>query len=168
MARIAIGAFLGTDLGALLGTVLGSAIGIMSLAAFVATPLRAQNADIENLKAKISAAQTTQQSFAKGLPHCGELNGTNFYFEARDRVFDLADYHRSLNSLALQGSFNPATRKPWNEADADARWAEAQQLARKDKTDCELAASLPSLQNKLQALLQQTAASQTDPSASKK
>ncbi len=150
------------------GTFLGSVIGITSLAAFVATPVRAQNADIENLKGKISAAQMAQQNFAKGLPHCGELNGTNFYFEARDRVFDLAEYHRSLNSLALQGSFNPATRKPWTQADADARWTEAQQLARKDKTNCELAASLPGLQNKLQALQQQTAASQTDPSASKK
>lgn len=160
MARNVIGTFWGPGL--------GGALGIMSLAALVATPLRAQNADIEDIKGKIAAAQRAQQFFAKGLPHCKELNGTNFYFEARDRVFDLAEYHRSLNSLALQGNFNPATKKPWTQADADARWAEAQQLAINDRTNCELVASLPSLQNKLQALQQQTAASQTDPSARKK
>jgi hypothetical protein len=164
MARIVMGILSG----AVLGTRLGSVIGVASLATtFVATTVRAQNTDIETLKAKISAAQMAQRDFAKGLSHCGELNGTNFYFATHDRVFDLAEYHRSLNSLALQGNFNPETRKPWTQADADARWAEAQALALKDKTNCDLAASLPGLQNKLQAL-QQTAASQTDPSASKK
>jgi len=154
--------------GALLSAVLAGVLGIVSLAAFVASPVRAQTADIEGLKGQISAALSAQQIFAKGLPYCKELNGTNFYFEARNRVFDLADYHRALNSLALQGNFNPETKKPWTQADADARWAEAQQLARMDKTNCELVASLPGLQNKLQALQQQTAASQTDPSANKK
>ena len=65
-----------------------------------------------------------QQMFAGGLPHCSELNGTNFYFERRDRVLNLEDYHRSLDSLVLSADvFNPETKRPWNQQDADARWA---------------------------------------------
>ena len=158
----------GTAFGTAFGTALGSVFGAIFLAAFFATPLRAQNAAAEDLQGKISAAKTAQQNFARGLQHCSELNGTNFYFQLRDRVLNLEDYHRSLDSLALQGGFNPETKRPWNKQDADARWAEAQQQALKDKANCELVASLPDLQKKLQALQQQTAASQSDPSANKK
>ena len=84
--------------------------------------VRAQTAAINDLKGKIFDAKMAQQTFAGGLKHCSELDGTNFYFQPRDRVLNLDDYHRSLESLALQGVFNPETKRPWNEQDADARW----------------------------------------------
>jgi len=142
------------------GTALESVFGAVFLATFFATPLRAQDAAVVDLKEKISAAQTAQHSLARGLQHCGELNGTNFYFQSRDRVLNLEDYRRSLQSLALQGSFNPETRQPWNKQDADAHWAQAQQQALKDKANCELVANLPDLQKKLQTLQQQATATQ--------
>ncbi len=146
----------------------GSGLAALILAGFFATPLRAQSASAEDLQGKISAARTAQQTFARGLLHCSELDGTNFYFQKSDRVLSLEDYHRSLNSLALQGNFNPETQRPWNKQDAEARWGEAQQQAAKDKANCTLVASLPDLQKKLQALQQQAATSQSDPTATKK
>jgi hypothetical protein len=134
----------------------------------VATPLRAQNAAIDDLKGRIFDAKMTQQTFAGGLAHCRELNGSNFYFQPRDRVLNLDDYHRALDNLALQGVFNPQTKQPWTQQDADARWTQVQQQAVKDKANCDLVASLPDLQKKLQALQQQAASSPGDPSAKKK
>lgn len=134
----------------------------------LATPLHAQNTAIDDLRGKIFDAKMAQQTFAGGLPHCRELNGSNFYFQPRDRVLDLNEYHRSLDNLALQGVFNPETKRPWNQKDADARWAEVQQQALKDKADCELVTSLPDLENKLQALQRHAAAPQDNPSTSKK
>lgn len=129
-------------------------------AAGFAMPLRAQTPAMNDLRGQIFDAKMAQQMFAGGLPHCSELNGTNFYFERRDRVLNLEDYHRSLNSLVLSQTFNPETRRPWSQQDADARWAEVQKLAVTDQANCALVASLPDLQKKLQEL-QQAAASQS-------
>src|SRR6516225_12449243 len=72
------------------------------------TPLHAQNSEAPNdIKAKIWEAQLVQRNFAGGLRHCTELNGTNFYFEQRDRVLNLQDYRRSLDNLSAQGAYNP-------------------------------------------------------------
>jgi len=68
----------------------------------------------------------------------------------------------------MAGSFNPDTKRPWTKADAETRWAQAQQQAHQDKTSCELVANLPDLQKKLQALQQQAAATRNGPSASNK
>jgi hypothetical protein len=137
-------------------------------AALSATPVLAQNAAINDLKGKIFDAKMAQQSFAGGLKHCGELNGTNFYFQQRDRVLNLEDYHRSLDNLAMQAVFNPETKRPWNQQDADARWQQVKQQAAKDQTNCALVASLPDLQKKLEALEQPGTASQNDaPQANK-
>src|SRR5438552_4033165 len=87
-----------------------------------------------------------------------ELNGTNFYFEVRDRVLNLQDYHRSLDNLAAQGAFNVETKRPWNKQDADARWAQVQKQAVTDQANCALVSSLPFLQKKLKELEQQTGA----------
>jgi hypothetical protein len=95
-----------------------------------------------------------QRNVAAGLPHCSELNGTNFYFQARDRVLNLQDYRRSLDNLAMQGAFNPETRRPWNKQDADARWAQVQKQAATDQANCAAVASLPSLRNQLKELQQ--------------
>jgi hypothetical protein len=50
--------------------------------------------ELNELKAKIWEAEVAQRNFAAGLPHCSELNGTNFYFYPQNRVLNLQDYHR--------------------------------------------------------------------------
>jgi hypothetical protein len=90
-----------------------------------------------------------QRNFAAGLPHCSELNGTNFYFYRRDRVLNLQDYRRSLDNFVAEGALNPETRRPWNKQNADARWAHAQKQASTDQANCAAVASLPSLRQKL-------------------
>src|SRR5215469_12504512 len=116
------------------------------LAMPMATPLHAQTSEALNeIKAKIWEAQLVQRNFAAGLRHCNELNGTNFYFEQRDRVLNLQDYRRSLDNLVMQATFNPETRHPWNKQDADARWAQVQKQATADQVNCAAVASLPSL-----------------------
>src|SRR5262252_358090 len=119
-------------------------------------PLHAQNAEsVSDIKAKIWDAELAQRNFARGLPHCNELNGTNFYFDARDRVLNLQDYRRSLDNLVTQGSFNIETRRPWNKEDADARLAQVQKQAVADQASCAAVASLPFLRKKLKELEQQ-------------
>ncbi len=58
----------------------------------------------------------------------------------------------------MQRVFNPATKKPWGQEDADARWDEVRKQALSDKANCALVASLPDLQKKLDELQQQAAA----------
>jgi hypothetical protein len=123
------------------------------------TPLRAQNSEaVNDIKVKIWKAQLVQRNFAAGLRHCTELNGTNFYFETRDRVLNLQDYHRSLDNLSAQGAFNPETRRPWSKQDADARWEQVQKDAVTDQANCAVVASLPFLEKKLKELEQQSGA----------
>jgi hypothetical protein len=109
---------------------------------------------LNELKAKIWEAELAQRNFAAGLPHCSELNGTNFYFQARDRVLNLEDYRRSLDNLLIQGAFNPETRRPWNKQDADARWAQVQKQAATDQANCAAVASLPFLRKQLKEVQQ--------------
>lgn len=125
----------------------------MPLALTVASSLHAQDA-LNELKAKTWEAELAQRNFAAGLPHCSELNGTNFYFQARDRVLNLEDYRRSLDTLLMQGAFNPETRRPWNKQDADARWAQVQKQAATDQADCAAVASRPFLRKQLKELQQ--------------
>jgi len=86
---------------------------------------------------------------------CSELNGTNFYFQPRDRVLNLQDYRRALDSFVMQGAYNPETKRPWNKEDAEARWAQMQKQATTDQANCAAVASLPSLRLKLKELQQQ-------------
>ncbi len=122
-------------------------------------PLHAQKTVIDDVKGKIFDAKMAQQAFAGGLRHCSELNGSNFYLLTRDRVLSLEDYHRSLDSLALQKAFNPETKRPWSQQDADARWAQVKQQAITDKATCALVASLPALEKELDELQKQSTAS---------
>jgi hypothetical protein len=99
----------------------------MPIALILAGSLHAQNlTEVNDLKGKIWEAELAQRNFAAGLRHCNELNGTNFYFDQRDRVLNLQDYRRSLDNLVAAGMFNQETRRPWNKQDADARWAQVQ------------------------------------------
>ena len=68
----------------------------------------------------------------------------------------LDDFHRSLASLAKGQVFNPETHKPWTDQDANQRWDLAQKEAVRDKANCDLIASLPFLQKKLQELESQS------------
>jgi hypothetical protein len=115
-------------------------------AAFFATPLHAQTAAINDLRGKIFDAKMAEQTFAAGLKHCSELDGTTFYMQTRDRGLKREDYHHSLDNLAAQGIFNPETKRPWNQQDADARWDVIQKEAASDQATCALVASLPDLQ----------------------
>jgi len=102
--------------------------------------------ELNELKAKIWEAEVAQRNFAAGLPHCSELNGTNFYFSKQNRLLNLQDYRRSLDNLVTQGVFN--------RQDADARWAQVQKQATTDQANCAAVASLPSLRQKLKELQQ--------------
>ena len=128
------------------------------LALAVSASARAQTAEINDLKGQIFDAKMAQQTFGRGLSHCSELNGTNFYLRQRDRVLNLEDYHRSLESLAQEHVFNPETRRPWNAEDAVARWDMVQKQAADDRRNCSLIARLPELEKKLDELQKQAAA----------
>jgi hypothetical protein len=119
---------------------------------------RAQTPEINDLKGQIFDAKMAQQTFGRGLTHCAELNGTNFYFRQRDRILNLEEYHHSLESLAQERTFNPETRRPWNEEDAIARWDMVQKQAADDRRNCSLIARLPELEKKLDDLQKQAAA----------
>jgi hypothetical protein len=128
----------------------------MPIALTLASSLQAQDlTELNDLKADIWEAELAQRNFAAGLPHCSELNGTNFYFYPRDRVLNLQDYRSSLDNFVREGAFNPETRRPWNKQDADARWAQVQKQASIDQANCAAVASLPSLRQKLKELQQQ-------------
>jgi hypothetical protein len=119
---------------------------------------RAQNQTIADLKGKIFDARMAKQTFAGGLKFCSELDGQHFYLQPRDRVLDLDDYHRSLESLVRQKVFNPDKRQPWTEQDATGRWEQVKQQALKDKATCDLVASLPDLEKQLDDLEKAAAA----------
>ncbi len=127
----------------------------MPIALSLASSLHAQDlTELNDLKGKIWEAELAQRNFAAGLRHCNELNGTNFYFDQRDRVLNLQDYRRSLDNFVMAGTFNSETRRPWNKEDADARWAQVQKAATTDQANCAAVASLPSLRQKLKELQQ--------------
>ena len=138
--------------------ILHAGVGASLATVLVAPALHAQTPSINDIKGKIFDAKMAQQTFAGGLKHCAELNGTNFYFQPRDRVLGLDEFHRSLDSLALQGVFNPETKRPWNKADADARWLQVQKQAVTDQANCALVAKLPELQRTLDDLERRPAA----------
>ena len=113
---------------------------------------KAQQQAVDDLKGKIFDARMAQRTFERGLKYCGELDGRHFYFLARDRVLDLEEFHRSLESLAKQQVFNPEKRRPWTEQDAAERWEQAKKQATSDQANCALATSLPELEKQLEEL----------------
>jgi len=116
------------------------------------TPAYAQNQAIDDLKGKIFDARMAKQTFAAGLKFCNELDGKHFYFQPRDRVLDLEEYHHSLENLAKQQVFNPEKHRPWTEQDAAERWEQVKKQAASDQANCQLVASLPALEKQLDEL----------------
>jgi hypothetical protein len=132
-------------------------LGVTSVA-----PLGAQGPTVNELKGKIFDGHMLEKTFVNGLRFCKELDGKNFYFEPRNRVLNLDEYHRSLENLARERVFNPATHRPWTEEDAAARWDQVQKEALTDKANCELVATLPELEKQLEELEKKTAASKKE------
>ena len=128
------------------------AFGAIALCLMPLAPARAQNQAVDDLKGKIFDARMTKQTFGAGLKFCAEFDGKHFYFQARDRVLDLEEYHRSLKNLAKEGVFNPEKHRPWTEQDAAERWDLVQKEAASDQADCQLVASLPVLEKQLDEL----------------
>jgi hypothetical protein len=132
------------------------AMGAVATAFSFSIPGHAQSDAINELKAKIFEAKTVQQTFAGGLRHCSEIDGKTFYLQPRDRVLKLDDFHRSLDNLVLGRAFNPETKRPWTQEDANARWDQVRRQALDDKAKCDLVASLPFMQKKLDDLQRQS------------
>ena len=126
--------------------------GAIALCLIPCAPLYAEGPTINEVKGQIFDAKMLQQTFAAGLKHCNELNGTNFFFPPRDRVLDLDEYHRSLENLAKQQVYNPERKRPWTQEDAAERWEQVQRQAVKDKENCQMVASLPDLEKQLDDL----------------
>lgn len=91
-----------------LGWVASGAVALWLIPPIVAL---AQSPNVNDLKAKIFDARMAEKMFVNGLRFCNELDGTNFYFEPRNRVLKLEDYHRSLENLASAQAYNPETRR---------------------------------------------------------
>jgi hypothetical protein len=125
------------------------ASGAVALCLIAAAAARAQDSSVNDLKAKIFDARMAQKTFVNGLRFCEQLDGTNFYFEPRNRVLNLEEYHHSLESLAGAQAYNPETRRPWSAQDANARWEQVQRQALRDKENCELVKNLPQLEKQL-------------------
>jgi hypothetical protein len=127
-------------------------VGCAMLICFAAaTVARAQSHEIDEIKGRIFDARMAQQSFS-GLKFCSELNGTSFYFQMRNRILNLEEYFHSLEGMVKAGIYNREKRRPWTLEDAKERWEEVKKQAEDDKRKCELVASLPKLEQRLQEL----------------
>jgi hypothetical protein len=136
-----------------------SLCGIMLLCSLAASPLHAQTQAIDDLRGKLFDAHMAEKTFVAGLKFCKELDGKNFfYFQPRNRVLNLDEYHRSLENLAREHVFNPEKHRPWSDEDAAERWEVVKQEAVTDKENCDLVASIPDLEKKLQDLQKQAEA----------
>ena len=107
--------------------------------------------EIDEIKGKMVDAHTAQQTFG-GLKYCSKLNGTSFYFQLGNRILNLEEYFRSLESLVKANVYNPAKRRPWTPEDAKERSEEVKRQAQEDKRKCELVQSLPKLEKRLREL----------------
>jgi len=97
-----------------------------------------------NSKKDIRRAHGAQQSF-NSLKFCSEPNGTSSYFPD-------AQSHPQSGRIFLLGIYNPAKRRAWTLEDANERWEEVKKQARDDTRKCELVASFPKLEKRLQEL----------------
>jgi len=137
------------------------AAGLMAVTLLLAWPAIAQVEDaravakINLIKVEILEAENIQKKFASAMKHCGALDGKHFYIEAQDRVLDLDQFHKSLESMVKDQVFNPQKKRPWTEADAQERRDLVQKMAEHDKYRCDMVAKLPTLQKELVVLERQ-------------
>ena len=128
-----------------------AACGALALSLAVAAPVHAQST-FSDLKGKLFDARMAVKTFVNGLRHCKELDGTNFYFEPRNRVLNLEEYHQSLDNLVKAQVYNPEKRRPWSEEDANARWEQVKKEALHDKEICKLVELLPQLEKRVKEM----------------
>jgi hypothetical protein len=124
----------------------------IALVLILASPVRAESFTFNELKAKIFDARMALKTFVGGLRFCKELDGTNFYYQPRNRVLNLEEYHQSLDNLVKAQVFNPEKRRPWNAEDANQRWEQVKKQAIEEKETCKLVALLPELEKRLEEL----------------
>jgi hypothetical protein len=124
----------------------------IALVSILASPVRAESFTFNELKAKIFDARMALKTFVGGLRFCKELDGTNFYYQPRNRVLNLEEYHQSLDNLVKAQVFNPEKRRPWNAEDANQRWEQVKKQAIEEKETCKLVALLPELEKRLEEL----------------
>jgi hypothetical protein len=127
------------------------ACGAIALSFILAAPVHAESTFSE-LKGKLFDARMAVKTFVNGLRHCKELDGTNFYFEPRNRVLNLEEYHQSLDNLVKAQVYNPEKRRPWSEEDANARWEQVKKEALHNKEVCKLVELLPQLEKRVKEL----------------
>jgi hypothetical protein len=130
--------------------------GAVAVAVVLGSPARGESL-INDLKAKIFDAKMALKTFVGGLRHCNELDGTNFYFQPRDRVLNLEEYRQSLDNLVKAQTFNPEKHRPWTDADANDRWEQVKKQAARDKEVCKLVSALPELEKRLEEAEHKTA-----------
>jgi hypothetical protein len=124
----------------------------IALVLILASPVHAESFTFNELKAKIFDARMALKTFVGGLRFCKELDGTNFYYQPRNRVLNLEEYHQSLDNLVKAQVFNPEKRRPWNAEDANQRWEQVKKQAIEEKETCKLVALLPELEKRLEEL----------------
>jgi hypothetical protein len=124
----------------------------IALVLILASPAHAESFTFNELKAKIFDARMALKTFVGGLRFCKELDGTNFYYQPRNRVLNLEEYHQSLDNLVKAQVFNPEKRRPWNAEDAHQRWEQVKKQALEEKETCKLVALLPELEKRLEEL----------------
>jgi hypothetical protein len=137
--------------------------GAVAVVLLLASPAHGESL-INDLKGKIFDAKMALKTFVSGLRHCNELDGTNFYFQPRDRVLNLEEYHQSLDNLVKSQAFNPEKHRPWTDTDANDRWEQVKKQAARDKEVCKLVSALPELEKRLEEAEHKTA----EPSEPKK
>ena len=115
-----------------------------------ATLARAQVRRSTNSKERYST-RTWGAAIIQRPEFCSGLNDTCFYFRDAQsrpqsgRIFSLA-------GKPCEGIYNPAKRRVWTLEGAQERWEEVKKLAQDDKRKCELVASFPRLEKRLQEL----------------
>jgi len=132
-------------------------LGAIALASLPVSSVYAQNPAIDDLKGKIFDARMAKEMLGTGSKYCSDLDGKSFYYRVRDRILNLEDFAHSLENLVKAEVFNPAKKRPWTMADAKERWEEVKKQAADDKQRCDLARSLPELEQRLQELQQSAA-----------
>ena len=111
-----------------------------------------QAPDVNILKSEIAEAQNVQRTFADGLQHCADLDGTRLYNSGQKRVIVLSELQTSLQNLVKDQVFNPQKKRLWTAADTDERMKIAQSQANQDRRNCNLVAKLPEMVKKLAEL----------------
>jgi hypothetical protein len=109
----------------------------------------AQGSTLNELRAKVFDARMAVKTFVNGAHHCNELNGSNFYFERRNRVLGLQEFRQSLDNLVAAQTFNPERHRPWSKEDAELRWQQVSRLASEELRICKLIVTLPELEHQL-------------------